>query len=47
MNADIGMKFRKNILEKGGGQSSIHLVEEFLGRKVSHDAFLNKYDIFK
>ena len=40
LNAKTGMEYRKWILEKGSSQDEMSLVEGFLGRTVSNDAFL-------
>ncbi|MDD5083990.1 MAG: Zn-dependent oligopeptidase [Candidatus Moranbacteria bacterium] len=40
LNAKTGMEYRKWILEKGSSQDEMSLVEGFLGRTASNDAFL-------
>jgi thimet oligopeptidase len=40
LNQTTGMDYRKWILEKGSSQDEMSLVEGFLGRKVSNEAFL-------
>lgn len=42
LNPKTGMDYRKWILEKGSSQDEMSLVEGFLGRKVSNDAFLRE-----
>ncbi len=39
-NPQTGLKFRREILEKGGTEEEETLVENFLGRKVSNEPFL-------
>ncbi|MBQ3666830.1 MAG: Zn-dependent oligopeptidase [Elusimicrobiaceae bacterium] len=39
-NPQIGLKFRREILEKGGSEDEEKLVENFLGRKVNNGPFL-------
>jgi Zn-dependent oligopeptidase len=40
-NKKLGMSFRKEILEKGGIQNAEHMLEKFLGRKISNNSFFN------
>ena len=40
MDTATGIKYRKEILEKGSTASEIEMVEKFLGRKPNSDAFL-------
>ncbi|MCH7613006.1 MAG: Zn-dependent oligopeptidase [Candidatus Marinimicrobia bacterium] len=40
MNEELGMRYRKIILEKGGTEDPLSLVKEFLGREPNSDAFL-------
>jgi Zn-dependent oligopeptidase len=37
----LGMKFRKEILEKGGTIKGTKMLENFLGRKPSRKSFFN------
>lgn len=37
---EVGIKYRKIVLEEGGQRDAMELVEEFLGRKVNNEAFL-------
>lgn len=39
MDPEVGMKFRKTILARGGEQPAKVIVEEFLGRPVNSEAF--------
>jgi thimet oligopeptidase len=41
-NNEIGMKWRREVLEKGSSEDEMKLVENFLGRKPSHKAFLKE-----
>jgi thimet oligopeptidase len=45
LNPAIGTKYETNILSKGGSQHPQQLLEEFLGRKPSHDAFFKDLGI--
>jgi thimet oligopeptidase len=38
-NPEIGMRYRRELLEPGGAREPEELLERFLGRPVSHDAF--------
>jgi thimet oligopeptidase len=40
-NKDVAMKYRKSILDPGGSKPAAELVEDFLGRKYSFEAFRN------
>jgi thimet oligopeptidase len=42
LNPKTGMEYRTWILEKGSSQDEMSLVEGFLGRKVSNEAFLRE-----
>jgi thimet oligopeptidase len=42
LDANVGMKFRKQVLARGGEQSAKVVVEEFLGRPVSSKAFFEE-----
>jgi metallopeptidase MepB len=39
MNAKEGRRYRHMILEKGGSQDEMMMLEDFLGREVRTDAF--------
>lgn len=39
-NKELGMKFRKTFLEKGGSEEPMVLFEQFMGRKPDNGAFL-------
>jgi len=45
LNPDVGMKYRKIILEKGGTVDPLDLVKEFLGREPNSKAFLKSMGI--
>jgi thimet oligopeptidase len=45
LNAKVGKKYRKTILEKGKMKDAIDLLTEFLGRKPSYDAFYKRLKI--
>lgn len=40
LNKELGMKYRKTILAPGGSKDASELLEDFLGRKPTQDAFL-------
>lgn len=42
LNAEVGAKFRKNILARGGEEPAKVIVERFLGRAVSSKAFFDE-----
>jgi thimet oligopeptidase len=42
LNTDVGMKFRKTVLARGGEEPAKVLVERFLGRPVSSKAFFDE-----
>ncbi len=44
-NKDLGMKWRKEVLEKGSSEDEMQLVKNFLGRKPSDKAFLRELGI--
>ncbi len=44
-NTEIGMKWRREVLEKGSSENEIDLVKNFLGRKPSNKAFLKEIGI--
>lgn len=39
LNEDVGRRFRKIILSRGGAVDSIESVKEFLGREPNSEAF--------
>lgn len=41
-NTSVGMKWRKEILEKGGSADELALMTKFLGREPSDEAFLKE-----
>jgi len=45
LNQDIGLKYRRIILEKGGTVDPYELVKEFLGREPNSEAFLRSMGI--
>lgn len=45
MNTELGVKYRKDILEKGSSENEKDLVEKFLGRKSNSEAFLKTLGI--
>ena len=45
LNPDIGLKYRRIILEKGGTVDPYELVKEFLGRESNSEAFLRSMGI--
>lgn len=47
MDKATGIKYRKEILEKGSTATEIEMVEKFLGRKPNSDAFLESLGIKK
>jgi metallopeptidase MepB len=38
MSKEVGMRFRRTVLEPGGTQKGIDLLEKFLGRKANASA---------
>jgi thimet oligopeptidase len=44
-NKDLGMKWRKEVLEKGSSEDELQLVKNFLGRKPSEKAFLKELGV--
>jgi thimet oligopeptidase len=42
INPEVGMRFRKEILSRGGEEPAALLVERFLGRPVNNEAFLKE-----
>jgi thimet oligopeptidase len=47
MDKATGIRYRKEILEKGATEPEINIVEKFLGRKSNSDAFLESLGIKK
>jgi len=47
MDAATGIRYRKEILEKGATTPEIEIVEKFLGRKPNSNAFLESLGIKK
>ena len=45
LNSDVGYRFRKEILEKGGSEDPMELVINFLGRIPNNKAFLERYGV--
>lgn len=41
-NSEVGMKWRREVLEKGSSEDEMKLVQNFLGRKPSQKAFLKE-----
>lgn len=39
LDPEVGIRFRKTVLSRGGEQPARELVETFLGRPVNSDAF--------
>ena len=39
-NKDVGMRFRKTILEKGGSQKGLTMLKNFLKRNPNNKAFI-------
>lgn len=44
-NRELGMKWRKEVLEKGSSEDELQLVKNFLGRKPSNKAFLKELGV--
>ena len=44
-NKELGMKWRKEVLEKGSSEDEMQLIRNFLGRKPSDKAFLKEIGI--
>lgn len=42
-NKDIGLHYRRSILEKGGTETGFHMMEQLLGRKPNSDAFMKAF----
>jgi thimet oligopeptidase len=42
MNPDVGRRFRREVLSRGGEEPAAGLVERFLGRPVNSDAFFKE-----
>ena len=45
LNQEVGLRFRKTILEKGGTENPMNLVRTFLRRDPNNEAFLKKQGI--
>ena len=45
LNPVIGKRYRETILEKGGSEDPMVLMEKFIGRKPSHEAFYKSLGI--
>ena len=45
LNQEVGLRFRKTILEKGGAENPMNLVRAFLRRDPNNEAFLKKQGI--
>ncbi|MGA7096464.1 MAG: M3 family metallopeptidase, partial [Acidimicrobiia bacterium] len=44
-NPDVGMAYRREVLEKGGSLDADEMLVNFLGRKPENGAFLRKLGI--
>jgi thimet oligopeptidase len=44
-NTEVGLKWRREVLEKGSSEDEMKLIENFLGRKPSQKAFLKEIGI--
>jgi metallopeptidase MepB len=42
MNAEVGLRYRRLVLEKGGSENGLKLVEDLLGRKPDASAFYKR-----
>ena len=47
MDIKLGKRFRETILEKGGAEDPMLLIEKFLGRKPNNRAFLMQQGIIE
>lgn len=45
MNAKEGRRYRHTVLERGGSREEMDILEEFLGRKPSTEAFYKELGI--
>lgn len=45
MNAKEGRRYRHTVLERGGSQEEMDILEEFLGRKPQTEAFYKELGI--
>ena len=45
LSEKVGTKYRDIILAKGGSEDEFNLVQQFLGRKPTNDAFLNSLGV--
>ena len=41
-NTEVGMKWRREVLEKGGSDDEMKLIKNFLGRVPNNKAFLKE-----
>ncbi len=44
LNKELGLLYRKEILEQGNSENPLVLIEKFLGRKASEDAFIKELE---
>jgi Zn-dependent oligopeptidase len=44
-NSEVGMKWRREVLEKGSSEDEMKLLTNFLGRKPSNKAFLKELGV--
>jgi Zn-dependent oligopeptidase len=42
LNPQVGMAYRKHVLERGSSRDEMSSVEGFLGRKANNEAFLRR-----
>ena len=42
LSTEVGMAYRRKVLEPGGTKDAIDLLQDFLGREPRSDAFLRK-----
>ena len=47
MNAKEGRRYRHTVLERGGSKEEMEILEEFLGRRPSTEAFYKELGISK
>jgi len=47
MNGEMGRKYRKTVLERGGSRDEMENLIEFLGRKPSTEAFYKDLGVTK
>ena len=43
-NKELGLKYRKEVLEKGGTISGIKMLENFLGRETNQKEFMKIFE---